>query len=73
MVASIGFLLTGLAALLAVAAGVLVLRLRPGDYIEEFDGGALPRLVRAQRCPMTLASTSANLSLVDTILLAASR
>ena len=70
---SIGFVLTGLAAAFAVLAAVLVLALTPEDFREEFDGGALPRLVKAQRCPTILALTSAGLSLVGTILLAASR
>jgi hypothetical protein len=68
-----GSALTGLSAVFALFAAVLVLKLKPNDFVEEFDGGALPRLVSAQRGPTTLAFASAFLALVGTILLAVGR
>jgi hypothetical protein len=72
-VTTAGFVLTGTASALALAAGVRVLRLRPADFRETYNGGQLPALVRAQRCPTVLACLSASLGLLGTVLLAVGR
>jgi hypothetical protein len=59
-------MLTGLAPALALVAGALVLRLRPKDFQETFDGGVLPRLVAAQRRPAIVACVSAAFGLAGT-------
>jgi hypothetical protein len=54
-----GIVLSGLGAASAAVAAWLVLRLRPEDFRERFDGGSLPILVRAQRPPAVLALMAA--------------
>ena len=66
----VGSILSGWGAASAIASAVLVLRLRPNDFRETYDGGQLPALVKAQRWPSVLALLAAALGLAGTVVLA---
>jgi hypothetical protein len=66
----VGSILSGCGAASAIWSAVLVLLIRPNDFRETYDGGELPRLVKAQRWPTVLALLAGALGLAGTVVLA---